>query len=199
MSRKTPNRGAIAGVSDHAGWAAVVTAMPDGTVLDRRRLELLDAGLPPMPHHHDAHSMPLEDAIELIERVRASAHRHAKSGLETVASALAWPIHGVALRACPRLPPTTAERIRNYWAQNRADWVMYREALAEAAKDLGWSVHWYDAKTVLDAASDVLPTGDLEERFVEAKKSLGAPWGRDQKIAMAAAISAAARERAGRS
>ena len=36
--------GAIIGVSDHAGWAVLVTVAGDGTLLDRRRLDLLDEG-----------------------------------------------------------------------------------------------------------------------------------------------------------
>ena len=39
-------------------------------------------------------------------------------------------ILGIALRQCPALPPTIAERIKDYRAQNVADWVMYRKALA---------------------------------------------------------------------
>jgi hypothetical protein len=60
-------------------------------------------------------------------------------------------IRGVALRQCPALPPTIAERIKDYRAQNNADWVMYRKALAGAAEARGWGVHWYDAKKVFDA------------------------------------------------
>jgi hypothetical protein len=36
--------GAVIGVSDHAGWAVLVTVAGDGTLLDRRRVELLDEG-----------------------------------------------------------------------------------------------------------------------------------------------------------
>jgi hypothetical protein len=34
------------------------------------------------------------------------------------------------------LPPTIAERIKDYRAQNVADWVMYRKALSAAAEAL---------------------------------------------------------------
>jgi len=34
--------GAIIGVSDHGGWAVLVTVASDGTLLDRRRVELVD-------------------------------------------------------------------------------------------------------------------------------------------------------------
>ena len=33
---------ATVGVSDHAGWAALMTVGADGSVLDRRRVELVD-------------------------------------------------------------------------------------------------------------------------------------------------------------
>jgi hypothetical protein len=32
----------IIGVSDHGGWAVLVTVAGDGTLLDRRRVELVD-------------------------------------------------------------------------------------------------------------------------------------------------------------
>jgi hypothetical protein len=40
------------GVVDHFGWAVVVTASADGTVVDRRRIELIEPGLPEAPIHH---------------------------------------------------------------------------------------------------------------------------------------------------
>src|SRR5688572_15708831 len=73
--------GAIVGVADHSGWAVLVTVADDGTFLDRRRIELVDAGLPMLPHHHECQGLPIEQALELVERVRTSAERHAKSSL----------------------------------------------------------------------------------------------------------------------
>jgi hypothetical protein len=102
--------GAIIGVSDHAGWAVLVTVAEDGIVLDSRRVELVDAHLPSMPIHHEAQRLPLEQALDLVERVRLSAEQHAKRALDAVAHAVAAPIRGVALRECPSLPPTIAER-----------------------------------------------------------------------------------------
>jgi hypothetical protein len=100
-------------------------------------------------------------------------------------------ILGVALRQCPELPPTIAERIKDYRAQNVADWVMYRRALAAAAEARGWPVHWYDAKKVLGAAGEALGIADLDAHFLQLRKSIGPPWGQDHRIAMAAAIVAA--------
>src|SRR5439155_14777177 len=137
------------------GWAVLVTVARDGTLLDRRRVELVGEGLPKLPHHSEGQRLPLDEAVELVERVRVSAERHAVLAFDAVTMAVPR-ILGVALRKCPQLPPTIAERIKNYYAQNNADWVMYRQALASAAEARGWPVHWYDAKSVLGAARQAL-------------------------------------------
>ena len=177
--------GAIVGVADHSGWAVLVTVAGDGTFLDRRRIEFVDAGLPMLPHHHECQGLPIEQGLELVARVRTSAERHAKSSLDALAAAVPGRIHGVALRECPALPETVAERIRNYRAQCVADGVMYRTALAHAAESRGWSVHWYDAREVLTSAPQAL----------HAERPVGPPWRKDHQVAMAAAIVAAARDR----
>jgi hypothetical protein len=177
-------------VSDHGGWAVLVTADGKGTLLDRRRVELVDEWLPKIPHHSEGQALPLDEAIELVERVRASAERHAKLVLDAVAMAVLGPILGLALRQCPELPPTIAERITNYRARNVADWVMYRRALAAAAEARGWPVHWYDPRQVQDIASKALGVENLDAHFVQMRRSVGPPWGQDHKLAMAAAIAA---------
>ena len=179
--------GGIIGVSDHGGWAVLVTVAGDGTLLDRRCVELVDEDLPKIPHHSEGQRLPLDEAVELVERVRVSAEGHAVLALDAVAMAVPR-IRGVALRKCPQLPPTVAERIQDYRAQNVADWVMYRKALASAAEARGWPVHWYDAKKVFDAACKTLHIKDLDALFLQMRRSLGPPWNNDHKLAMAAAI-----------
>ena len=179
--------GGIIGGSDHGGWAVLVTAARDGTLLDRRRVELVGEGLPKIPHHSEGQRLPLDQAVELVERVRVSAERHAALALDAVTMA-APGIHGVALRERPQLPPTIAERIKDYRAQNVADWVMYRNALASAAEARGWRVHWYDAKSVLGAARLALRVENLDAHFLQVRRTIGPPWNYDHKLAMAAAI-----------
>jgi hypothetical protein len=179
--------GGIIGVSDHGGWAVLVTVTRDGTLLDRRRMELVGEGLPKLPHHSEGRVLPLDEAVKLVERVRVSAERHAVLALDAVAMVVPR-ILGVALRKCPQLPHTVAERIKNYRAQNVADWVMYRKALASAAEARGWPVHWYDAKSVFGAASQALRVENLEAHFLQVRSAVGPPWDKDHKLAMAAAI-----------
>jgi len=179
--------GGMIGVSDHGGWVVLVTVARDGTLLDRRRVELVDEGLPRIPHHSEAQRLPLDEAVELVERVRVSAERHAVLVLDAVTMAVPH-ILGLALRKCPQLPPTIAERIKDYYAQNNADWVMYRKALASAAEARGWPVHWYDVKSVLAAARQALGVENLDTHFLQVRRAVGPPWNNDHKLAMAAAI-----------
>jgi hypothetical protein len=179
--------GGIIGVSDHGGWAVLVTVARDGTLLDRRRVELVGEGLPKLPHHSEGQGLPLDRAVELVERVRVSAESHAVLAWDAVAMAVPR-ILGVALRKCQQLPPTIAERIKDYRAQNVADWVMYRKTLASAAEARGWPVHWYDTKTVLGAARQALRVESLDAYFLQVRKAVGSPWNMDHKLAMAAAI-----------
>jgi hypothetical protein len=179
------NTGGIVGISDHGGWAVFVTAARDGTLLDRRRVELVDEGLPKIPHHSEGQGLPLDEAVALVERVRMSAEKRAVLAMDAIATAMPR-ILGVALRNCPQLPPSIAERIKDYRAQNVADWVMYRKALASAAEARRWPVHWYDAKKVIEAASKRIE--NLDAHFLHIRRTVGPPWNQDHRLAMAAAI-----------
>ena len=182
---------AIIGVSDHGGWAILVTVDSGGRLLDRRRVDLVDEDLPKIPPHSEGQRLSLEEAVALVERVQLSAERHAKLVLDSVATIVPGRRMGLALRQCPALPLTIAERIKDYRAQNVADWVMYRKALAAAAEGRGWAVHWYDTMMVFDMASQALRIADLDAHFAKLRRSIGPPWNNDHKLAMAAAIAAA--------
>lgn len=181
---------ATIGIADHAGWAVAVTVAPGGEVIDRRRLVLLDPALPCLPHHHDAQGLPLDEAEQLIARVRASAEACSAEALGGIATSVAVPIVAVSLRACPALPPTLAERLGNYRAQCVADSVMYREILAAAATERGWSVAWHDRRRVLGEAARTLGTNErgLAASLAEIGARLGPPWQADHRVATAAAI-----------
>lgn len=181
---------AILGVSDHGGWAVFIAADAKGTLLDRRRVELVEEGLPSIPHHSECQKLPLGEAIKLVERVQASAERLAPLALHSVAAALPGYALGIALRRCQDLPPTIAERITNYRAQNVADWVMYRRALAAAAEARHWPVHWYEPRQAPGLASKALGVANLDAYFAQLRREVGPPWGQDHKLAMAAAIAA---------
>lgn len=191
MPRSMKPKPVVVGAADHGGWAILMTVTSDGALLDRRRVELVDEGLPTMPHHHEGQKLPLPEAVRLVERVRSSAERNAKARLDALAAEVDAEIVGISLRACPPLPETVAERITNYRAMCVADWVMYRQTLAKAAAERGWSVHWYDAKRVFTEAASALKRETIDDLLDHVKAAVGPPWQKDHKMAMAAAIAAA--------
>jgi hypothetical protein len=193
MASRVPKDQANVGVFDHWGWAVLVTVAPDGSLIDRRRVELVDRDLPKHPHHHDAQGLPVGEAVALVERVSRSADACAKACFATLAASGSTAIMGVALRVCPPLPATVAERLSHYRAQNVADSVMYRQALARAAQARGWTVHWYDARRVLAEAAKALGRRSIEDLLEKTGATIGPPWRKDHRLAMAAAIAVGAR------
>jgi hypothetical protein len=206
VARGRTQRAAAVGVAEHANAAVLITVATDGEFLDRRRIDLTDRGLPTHPHHHEgswamgrylkvagARTLSIAEAVALVERVRASAARGAREGLEALAAAVAVPIAGIAIRVCPELPPTTEERIADNRAQTVADSVMYREALATAAGALGWSVHWYDRERVFRDAARTLGRKDVDAFLSAIGRSIGPPWQARHKLAAAAALASIGR------
>jgi hypothetical protein len=140
-----------------------------------------------------ARAFSLAEAVALVERVRVSAARGAREGLAGLAAAVPVPIASIAIRACPKLPPTTEERIVDNRAQTLADSVMYREALATAAEARGWSVHWYDRECVFRDAAAALGREDVDAFLYAMGRSIGPPWQAKHKLAAAAALAAIGR------
>jgi hypothetical protein len=197
------SRSAIVGVAEHGNSAVLVTVAPGCRLLDRRRIELTDPGLPTHPHHHQGswamgrylntpgvRVLSVADAVELVERVHASAARRARESLEALSARVGVPITAIALRECPMLPATIEERIADNRAQTVADSVMYREALATAARMRGWSVHWYDRERVFRDAATVLGRADIDAVLRAMGRAIGPPWQAKHKLAAAAAIAA---------
>jgi len=210
MARGRTQRAATVGVAEHGNSAVLVTVAADDKLLDRRCINLTDRGLPTHPHHHEgswavgrylnipgARALSLAEAVALVERVRASAARGAREGLEAVAATVPVPIATIAIRVCPRLPPTTEERIADNRAQTFADSVMYREALAAAAEERGWSVHWYDRDRVFLDAAAARGREDIDAFLYAIGRSIGPPWQATHKLAAAAALAAQGARRHG--
>jgi len=205
VARGRTKENAAVGVAEHGNSAVLVTIGSDGELLDRRSIDLT-SGLPTHPHHHEgswavgryrdspwAREISLAEAVELVERVRESAGRGARDGLDALAATVPVPIAAIAIRVCPALPPTTEERIADNRAQTIADSVMYREALAAAADARGWSVCWYDREHVFRDAATAIGSEDVATALSAMGLSVGPPWQARHKLAAAAALAAYAR------
>jgi hypothetical protein len=187
------------GVADHLGWAIAVTASPQHEVVDRRRVELIEPGLPAAPIHHvggpyEMHRQgePLDDRAlaVLVARVRASVIRAASGALDELTAASPEAIVSMSLRAWPSDFPDDIAIQRRVPYESRADAIMYRQVLAELARDRGWVVHLYDAKGVEGQAARILGPREVEVlRGPRAK--LGPPWSKDHRVALAATVVAA--------
>ena len=100
------------------------------------------------------------------------------------------PIVSLSLRAWPADFPTDVSVQRHAPYESRADSVMYRQVLAECGRKQGWSIRFFDSRTVEDQARAIL--GEQADAVLHGPRTeLGAPWGKDQRIALAATIVAA--------
>jgi hypothetical protein len=175
------------GIAHHLGWAVAVTASAGHDVVDRRRIDLIEPGVPTAPIEHEA--KPLSDgaAARLVARVRASALRAASASLDQLAASLAEPVVSLSLRAWPLDFPDDIATQRRPPYESRADSVMYCQVLSECAYERGWEVHLFDAKAVEAQAARIL--GERAGEVLHGPRAaLGPPWSKDHRIALAATI-----------
>jgi hypothetical protein len=169
-----------------------VTASADHTVVDRRRIALVEEGITEAPIHYESARLDLEATIALVEQVRASVARASAAALD----ALPGPIASISLRTWPPdFPQDIATQRRVPW-EARADAVMYRQILAELAHARGWEVHLYDAKAVESQAARLLAER-ADDILHGTRARLGPPWDKDHRTALAAVIVASRSARVG--
>jgi hypothetical protein len=175
------------GIYDHLGWAVAVTASDDHEVVDRRRIELVEPGVPNMPVHHPGQGRLVDEVEALVARVRASAERATAASLDALSAALPAPIMSVHLRAIPANFPTDIATQLRPPHEARADAIMYRQVLIAIAVARGWAVGFYGAKTVEADAAAIL--GHRADEVLRGPGDrLGPPWTKDHRTALAATI-----------
>jgi len=191
----------VISVADHAGWAYVVcvaapTRVP--AVVERRRLTLIDAGLPTLPYHHESIGMPEDKANALIARVQRSIAACTSRALREVVAELS-PVHPVVALAIreppfPGLPDTVVPVRQSYRLQCAADGMMYQLALCRAAHDVGLEVDLCrrGEETVRAAARLAVHADDVASFVSGAGRPSGPPWTEEHRRAYAAGIAALA-------
>lgn len=175
------------GIAHHFGWAVAVTASADHDVADRRRIELIEPGTAAAPIHHEGKPLDDDATAVLVAQVRASAMRATSASLDELAAALPEPIVSMSLRAWPADFPEDIAIQRRAPYESQADSVMYRQVLAELARARGWDIHLYDAKTVEGQAASLL-ADRADEVLHGPRATLGPPWAKDHRMALAATI-----------
>ncbi|MDX6336751.1 MAG: hypothetical protein QOG05_4091 [Streptosporangiaceae bacterium] len=179
--------GVRVGIAHHLGWAVAVTASAGHEVVDRRRIELIEPGMPAAPVEHEAKSLGDDAAARLVAEVRASALRAASASLDQLAASVPEPVVSMSLRAWPLDFPDDIVVQRRAPYESRADSVMYCQVLSECAHERGWEVHLFDAKNVEAQAARILGER-ADDVLCGPRATLGPPWTKDHRIALASTI-----------
>jgi hypothetical protein len=139
------------------------------------------------PIHSDGKALDDAAAADLVARVRASAARATAASLDEIAAAVPGPIVSISLRAWPPDFPQDIATQRRVPYEARADSVMYRQVLDDAARARGWAVHLYQAKDVERQAARILAER-ADEVLHGPREALGPPWSKDHRMALAATV-----------
>ena len=186
----------VFGFKAHSGWAALVALGKGGQnyeVVARRRVELVDEEWAKQPYHA-AEELPTHEARELVKRGIQSAQRIARRELRTALKQqreLGNKVIGCAVLVGNPMPDWNVEQILAvHFRMHQAEGVLFREALADAAKSCDLNLVTLPEKTLLEEAEKRLrkSAGDLNHTLKELGKSAGPPWGKDQKDATLAAL-----------
>jgi hypothetical protein len=175
------------GIADHLGWAIAVTTSADYEVVDRRRIALVEPGMSSAPIHYESRRLDVAATAALVAKVRASVVRATSAALDEIATALPAPVLAISLRTWPPDFPDDIAVQRRAPYEARADAIMYRQELAELAHARDWEVHLYDAKAVVGQAVSML--GERADEVLQGPRAtMGPPWTKDHRIALAATI-----------
>ena len=175
------------GIADHLGWAVAVTASADYEVVERRRIELVEPGITAAPIHYESKRLDVAATAALVAKVRASVVRATSAALDELANALPAPVVSISLRTWPLDFPDDIAVQRRTPYEARADAIMYRQVLSELAHARGWEVRLYVAKDVERQAAALL--GERADEVLQGPRAtLGPPWTKDHRVALAATI-----------
>ena len=187
----------VVSVAEHTGWAHLVcVAAPGGVpaVVERRRVTLIDAGLPTQPYEHDSRAMREDEADALIHRVRRSIDNRSSLALRRLVTELA-PAHAVVALAIreppfPDLPDSVATVRQSHRLTCCADGMLYQLAMCRAARELELEVRLCRRGQEASRAAEQLGVTpeEVEEFVSRAGRPAGPPWTGEHRRAFAAGI-----------
>jgi hypothetical protein len=182
----------------HSGWAAlVVLGARDGeiAVVDRRRIELVEEEWAKQPYHaaEELETKPARDLVErgveaarriAVREMRAAVRREKERKNDVTACAV--------LVGDPMPDWTTDEILAVHFRMHKAEGVLFRDVLLRAAKACGLRGVPVPEKSLTKDTEKALgsPASRLARKVTELGKSVGPPWGKDQKDAALAAMMA---------
>jgi hypothetical protein len=189
---------AVISFKTHSGWAVLVALGFDGKdlhILERSRVELVkseDAAWAKQPYH-TAEELEPKAARDLVKRGITGARECAMREMRAAAKRLRAAGHdiiGCAVLVGDPMPDwNVAEILAVHFRMHKAEGILYQDVLARAAEAcqiplVKVPLKKLDAKTAFDSK-----TKAVVQWISSLGKSVGPPWGKDQKEAtLAAAI-----------
>jgi hypothetical protein len=187
------------GIKAHSGWAALVvlgTRSGELQVVERCRMELVEedeASWAKQPYHA-AERLNAGDARDLVKRGLEMARRIAVREIRTAVKRAREAGHKVAACAVLVVDPmpdwTVDEILAVHFRMHKAEGVLFRDALARAARACGLRFLGIPEKKLDEHTERALSTSVNSSRKTIALlgRSVGPPWGKDQKDAALAAL-----------
>lgn len=190
------------GVRIHTGWAALV-AIADPVelgapvVLDRRRVEMIEAGKPDAPAfvYHAAAKLSIESAASLVRQTALLAQKRAEAHLATTVRELSHNGYTVVAAAViasnsARPLPALESILKSHPLIHSAEGELYRRAVIAASEQLELSLTMVaPGELYARAAKAMGESADVvRRRLAEAKARVGAPWTSEQKECTLAAL-----------
>lgn len=184
------------GLKAHSGWAALVVLSREGgsyVVIDRRQIELVEERWAKQPYHAAEGCKP-DIARDLVKRGVDSANRIA---LRELRNAVKFEekrgnkVVGCGVLVTDPMPGWSVDEILAvHFRMHKAEGVLFRDALAEAAEKCKLRVVRVQEKLLSEVAEKKLKMtpADLTRAIAVLGKSAGAPWAKDQKEAAIAAM-----------
>jgi hypothetical protein len=189
---------AALGFKLHTGSASVVAAAGEPLtlkVLLRRRIELLPPGdSVPRFVYHKAAELPVSQAAELIERAEAASRQAARIAVKDVLDhlrSLDYAVKAAGIPASSRpVPKDLSAVLRCHPFLHNAEGVLFHQAVASACQGCRLAVISVRERGVWLSAAAAwgLKEAGLRQQVEGLRKSVGAPWGADQKKATAMAL-----------
>jgi len=182
------------GFKSHSGWAVLVVIGAAGNsfeVVDRRRIELIDEGdIWAKQPYHAAENLDAGEARHVVAAGIESARRVSLRQMREVVSVLIESGHKIA--GCGVLVPgpmpnwTTDEILAVHFRMHKAEGVLFPDSLCQAAGKCKLPVAAVPEKRLNELAE---ANTDISLQTIAALgRSIGPPWGKDQKSAALAAI-----------
>jgi hypothetical protein len=184
------------GLKAHSGWAALVVVSRhdrDVAVVDRRRIELVDEEWAKQPYHA-AEEMEVSAARKLVERgiaaARHTALRELRVAIERERERKNEVVACAVLVGTPMPDWTVAEILAVHFRMHKAEGVLFRDALVRATKACELTSVAIEEKRLMQHAEGAIgrPASALMKDLAALGKSVGPPWGKDQKDAALAAL-----------